>query len=398
MFYRQQLFEHRQILLDGALDKFPSPSKMMSVRVRDTVPDLEPEDGVTCTDDSGLQWMFYAKGNPFDPWRGRNVWQIAIEPSPLLPLEGLPHIPLLHSRIEQIQNSPIEEIERIEATRSNYYGELKLDLWPVEVSSNDPPSSQFVDLDFEDTYYFPALKVLEKLQDFGNVLGLQYQATTPLVVRGLVWKELDNFRGEAAAFIGQLKIYLSFQREINTIYRNSFRQNFDGGSDLSKVEGEISRFLRKESVALPLEVYGWTEKERRERVAETIAWIASQYLGSQPKPVIRDGVAFEEQIAASLEALGFLVDRTPVSGDFGADLVAEKDDLRYAIQCKAHSKPIGIKAVQEANGARRFYKCDYGIVIATSRFTPAAQELAQETGVILVGEADLARLEFLIDG
>ncbi|WP_313607824.1 restriction endonuclease [Rhizobium sp.] len=51
-----------------------------------------------------------------------------------------------------------------------------------------------------------------------------------------------------------------------------------------------------------------------------------------------------------------------------------------------------------ANCGWSFYECDYGLVIATSRFTPEAQELAQETGVILVGEADLARLEFLIDG
>ncbi|PTV70263.1 restriction endonuclease [Agrobacterium pusense] len=398
MFYRQQLFEYRQQLLDGQLNRFPTPSKMMRVHVRSTAPELEPENGITTIDDDGLEWMLYLKGNSCDPYRGRNVWQISLELLPLLPLDGLPDIPLLHSRIEEIRLAPSEEIERQKADHPSFLGPFKLDLWPVEVSRDDPPKSDYVDLHFEDDYYFPGLQDLDKLQQPENVVGLQYVSTADYIVRGLVWKELEIFRKEATAFLTQLKIYLSFEREISTIYRNNFRQNFDGAPDLSKVAGEISIFLRKESVVLPNEVYGWTEKERRDRVAETIAWIVSQYIGNQPKPVVRDGVAFEEQIAAGLEELNFIVDRTPVSGDFGADLVAEKDDLRYAIQCKAHSKPIGIKAVQEANGARRFYKCDYGVVIATSRFTPAAQELAQETGVILAGEADLARLEFLIDG
>lgn len=370
----------------------------MKVRVRPIVPELEPENGITGTDEDGLEWMLYLKGNPYDRWQGRNVWQISLELLPLVPLDGLLEIPLLHSRIAQIQEAPSDEIERIKANDPSSMGALRLDLWPVEVSRDFPPVSKHVELDLDGSPAFPALEVLDTLQEIGKVVGLQYRAIEPYVIRGLVWRELEIFHQEARAFLAQLKIYLSFERAINTIYRNNFRQNFDGASDLSKVAGEISRFLRKESVVLPSEISMWTEKESRDLVAETIAWIVSQYLGNQPQPVIRDGVAFEEQIASGFEALNFSVDRTPVTGDFGADLLVEKDDLRYAIQCKAHSRPIGIKAVQEANGARRFYKCDYGVVVATSSFTPAAQELAQETGVILIGEAELGRLEFLIDG
>ena len=53
-----------------------------------------------------------------------------------------------------------------------------------------------------------------------------------------------------------------------------------------------------------------------------------------------------------LGARGWTVADTPASGDFGADLIAEKDGKRIAIQAKRYSKPVGNKAVNEALGGR----------------------------------------------
>lgn len=370
---------------------------MMKIRSRKITPKFKPKVGVTCISGDGLEWIFHSGYNEYESWSGQNVWQVKLDLLPLPTISGLPDIPLLHDRINSIKNFPEEVVNKMRSDQPVILGPLTIDLWPEQISGDGSFESNYLEVDSEDGYNLPRRKVLDTLQNTESLIGLKYKLTRPYFIRGLLWKELDNFINEAKEFLSVMKIYLSFDRQINTLYRNNFRQNFDGDADLHKITGEISKFLRHESVALPSEVYGWTEKDRRDEVATKLAWIANQNLGNQPKPVVQNGVQFEEEVANKLEALDFVIDRTPVIGDFGADLLAQKDDLRYAIQCKAHSRPIGIKAVQEAVGSRQYYKCDYGVVVASSSFTPAAQELAQETRVILISDDDLARLEFLID-
>ena len=46
---------------------------------------------------------------------------------------------------------------------------------------------------------------------------------------------------------------------------------------------------------------------------------------------------------------------TPQSGDQGADLIIEKYGLKFVVQCKFYSNPVGNKAVQEVIAAKGFY-------------------------------------------
>lgn len=74
---------------------------------------------------------------------------------------------------------------------------------------------------------------------------------------------------------------------------------------------------------------------------------------------------------------------TPASGDQGVDILAVKDGVKYAIQCKNYSSPLGNTSVQEVNAGKTFYKCHVGIVMTNSTFTKGAVELAESTGVLL---------------
>ena len=61
------------------------------------------------------------------------------------------------------------------------------------------------------------------------------------------------------------------------------------------------------------------------------------------------GEQFEEFCADILRGNGYIdVQVTPTTGDHGIDILAKKDGVKYAIQCKRYSKPVGNKAVQEA--------------------------------------------------
>ena len=73
----------------------------------------------------------------------------------------------------------------------------------------------------------------------------------------------------------------------------------------------------------------------------------------------------------------------PTTGDYGVDIFAEKDGVRWAFQCKYYTNPVGVRAVQEIYSGRDFYHCMVGVVMTNSRFTKNAVTLANELNILL---------------
>lgn len=106
---------------------------------------------------------------------------------------------------------------------------------------------------------------------------------------------------------------------------------------------------------------------------------------------------YEKSITIKLKSLGFNARTTKASGDQGADVIAKKNDVSFAIQCKKYSKPVGNKAVQEANAGRDFYNCDYGVVVSNAGFTKSARQAANACKIILLNDTQLEKLlQYLI--
>ena len=107
-----------------------------------------------------------------------------------------------------------------------------------------------------------------------------------------------------------------------------------------------------------------------------------------------EGHEFEYFCADLLRKVGFVeVTVTPGSGDQGVDILAVKDGIRYAIQCKNYSSALGNTSVQEVSAGRQFYGCHVGVVMTNSTFTHGAIQLAAATNVLLW---DRNKLEELI--
>lgn len=105
------------------------------------------------------------------------------------------------------------------------------------------------------------------------------------------------------------------------------------------------------------------------------------------------GGEFEAYVADVLRDNGFKkVQVTKGSGDQGADVLAERNGVSYAIQCKNYEGSVGNFAVQEAYAAAQFYGCDRAAVICPGEFTRAAKELAESTGVVLWDGTWLSRM------
>lgn len=107
-----------------------------------------------------------------------------------------------------------------------------------------------------------------------------------------------------------------------------------------------------------------------------------------------DGFEFEYYCADLLSANGFVnVKVTRSSGDYGVDILAEKDGVTYAIQCKRYSGLVGIKAVQEAYAGRDYYDRMVGAVLTNQYFTKPAVQAARKLKILLWDRDYLHSLE-----
>ena len=100
---------------------------------------------------------------------------------------------------------------------------------------------------------------------------------------------------------------------------------------------------------------------------------------------------FEDWVARFLNLNGFTATTTKRSGDFGADVIAYRGDLKIVVSCKKYVGNLGVKCVQEIIGAMDYYEAHKGWVFSTCpHFSRQAYELAQSRGVKLFTKNDLA--------
>ena len=106
-----------------------------------------------------------------------------------------------------------------------------------------------------------------------------------------------------------------------------------------------------------------------------------------------DGHQFEYACADILKANGYKhVKVTRGSGDFGVDIIAEKDKVRYAIQCKRYNHKLDNTPIQEVVGGLAYYQCDKGAVMTNQYFTEPAKQLAQVNDIELLDRDTLSHM------
>lgn len=104
------------------------------------------------------------------------------------------------------------------------------------------------------------------------------------------------------------------------------------------------------------------------------------------------GDQFEHYLGQLFHLQGYNATVTQAQGDYGADLVLNKDGKRIVVQAKRYSKNVGLKAVQEVYGAIAHYKASAGWVVTNSRYTPQARTLARSNNVRLVDREELVEM------
>lgn len=109
---------------------------------------------------------------------------------------------------------------------------------------------------------------------------------------------------------------------------------------------------------------------------------------------LMEGYMFEDYLKILFFYLGYRVEVTQKSRDYGADLVLinPQNNKKIIVQAKRYNKPVGSKAVQEIFTAKIHYGADYAWVVTNNTFTPQAEQLAKENQIRLIDRTELVEL------
>ena len=93
------------------------------------------------------------------------------------------------------------------------------------------------------------------------------------------------------------------------------------------------------------------------------------------------GTEFEEFLLVHFKQMGYRSRLTPVTADYGADLVLEKDNVKTVVQAKRWGQKVGVEAVQQILGAMGYYKASKAIVITNNYCSENAHILATSNNI-----------------
>ena len=96
------------------------------------------------------------------------------------------------------------------------------------------------------------------------------------------------------------------------------------------------------------------------------------------------GIEFETMLKHVFRKMGYKVEETPKSNDYGADLILTRHGKKTVIQAKRYSNKVGISAVQQALSAQIFYDANESAVVTNSYFTNQAKKMALTGKVKLI--------------
>ena len=109
---------------------------------------------------------------------------------------------------------------------------------------------------------------------------------------------------------------------------------------------------------------------------------------------LMEGYMFEDYLRILFFYMGYKVEQTQKSRDYGADLILYDVNTKNKIivQAKRYNKPVGSKSVQEIVGAMIHYSANEAWVVTNNHFTPQADTLAKENQIRLIDREELIEM------
>lgn len=138
-----------------------------------------------------------------------------------------------------------------------------------------------------------------------------------------------------------------------------------------------SIIANQEAERLKNELFGSHKAEVKISEKET------RYLSPIEKVDNMTGEEFELFMTQYFAEHGFKATHTPLSGDYGIDLILENDFVKIGVQAKCYSNKVTLSAIQEVVAGLRHYGLSSGMVVTNNYFQPSAIQLAKENNITL---------------
>lgn len=124
---------------------------------------------------------------------------------------------------------------------------------------------------------------------------------------------------------------------------------------------------------------------------EEVEYWKRLFIGLTSNFMDRTPLEFENFIGDLFKKMGYEVDLTPCSSDYGADVIAKNQNETIAIQVKRNSvgNNVGVQEVNQVLGSMHYYKANRSIVITTSDFTKQAIKASENAPLELWGREKL---------
>ncbi len=133
-------------------------------------------------------------------------------------------------------------------------------------------------------------------------------------------------------------------------------------------------------------------KEKKAKEAQYIEHLDKLQKSNIEQVDLMSGFEFEEFVGSILSNLGYKSCTTKKSGDFGVDIILEKDEKKIIVQTKRYSKKVSVGAIQEISTAQNFYGIYNAWVVTNNYFTESAIKLAESNHIKLVNRDELISL------
>lgn len=180
----------------------------------------------------------------------------------------------------------------------------------------------------------------------------------------------------------QASKYLDCMLDVGIVVENEYHTR-----KVAITEGQARQIIIPQMQDYPEQ---WGMSKVLEQLRKDVAFMLSDFWTGVDTMT---GIEFEEWCMGLLEKLGFeKVESTSATGDQGVDILAVKDEVPYAFQCKCYAKDLGNSPVQEVYAGLRYYHRNVGVVITNRHFTQGARDLANATDVLLWDRDKLKKL------
>jgi len=150
-------------------------------------------------------------------------------------------------------------------------------------------------------------------------------------------------------------------------------------NDVVKIKSDISFILSQRQAGLELYKGEWLSIEKIQLNREAEIGLTDNFASMSSRE-------FEFFIAELLKAMDYdIIEVTPATGDFGADIVAKKGGVIVAVQCKKYNEDnyVSNQDIQKSIGSMNYRNASHAIFVTTSYYTKKAIEQKKNTSIDL---------------